>query len=103
MTRTRTFDYILAWWTLYFILTWDEVNCMSEENKALANPQKYSWSIVKTYDTYNEANAHRTSLLNKGRKKEEVKVNRRGVGGHQFAVKVAKLIKKSKEEISEES
>jgi hypothetical protein len=58
------------------------------------NPQRYSWKVIKAYDNYQEADAHRISLIDKGRKKGEVKVKRRGVGGRLFAVKVGTPVKK---------
>lgn len=74
-----------------------------DEDTPKHNPQKYSWKVLKTYDNYPAADEHRTSIIDKGRKKEEVKVNRRGIDGLLFAVKVGTLVKKEEEEINEES
>jgi hypothetical protein len=73
------------------------------EDKPKHNPQKYSWKVLKTYDNYPAADAHRISLIDKGHKKEEVKVNRRGIDGLLFAVRVGTLVKKEEEETNEES
>ena len=53
------------------------------------SPQKYKWSKIKVFDTYEGAVSHK-STLKCGR---PVKINRCGVAGSKFVVKVGVELK----------
>ena len=56
------------------------------------NPQKYKWTQKKRFDSYQEADALRHTLVNEG---HVVKVRRCGPAGTQFKVVVGTEIKKN--------
>ena len=60
---------------------------MEEEKKIPV--QKYSWSNLKTFNSYEEAKSYKDSV-----KESPVKIKRTGAGGSQFTVKLGKKINK---------
>ena len=62
---------------------------MSEEEKPKHNPQKYSWTNLKTFNSYPEAKDYKDNV-----KESPVKIKRTGSGGSQFTVKLGREIKK---------
>ena len=63
-------------------------NTMITEKQS-PNPQKVKWKNVAYYDNYQEAGAHRASLVDE----LKVKVRRCGPDGVKFVVKVGTIIK----------
>ena len=60
---------------------------MEEEKKITV--QKYSWSNLKTFNSYEEAKSYRDNV-----KESPVKIKRTGSGGSKFTVKLGREIKK---------
>lgn len=56
--------------------------------------QKVNWTVVARYDTYEDAVVRKDACLADGEKL--VKINRMGVGGHEYGVKVGQPIAKVK-------